>query len=287
MIPLIAIAALILLSTVLVVRAGAYRKLKKQTQFIVLQSQEIKKQMEELEKQNELLNELNREKQQIISVVSHDLKGPFNRIFAIIQLMAISADNLNAEQKEYLGKIHQILADGLSMVRNLIDNHRFEDRGIDLMPEPVKLNSMMSPLISNYRTLAEKKKIEVKFTTPSKILLNTDKLYLTRVIDNLLSNALKFSSPGSTVFVDLHDSEEFASIVIRDQGPGISANDQKKLFQRYQRLSARPTDGESSTGLGLYIVKTIIDRMEGELTYESEEGKGTTFAIRLKKNLVE
>ena len=110
-----------------------------------------------------------------------------------------------------------------------------------------------------------------------------DKSYVTRVIDNLLSNALKFSDPGLSIFVTLRDLGNRIEIAVRDQGIGISSDDQAKLFQKYQRLSARPTAGESSTGLGLYIVKTIVDEMQGELQCESEEGKGTCFTVRLKK----
>ena len=95
--------------------------------------------MIELKEQNQKLNDLNKEKQQIIGLVSHDLKGPFNRIYALIQLMSLSSENLTSEQVEYHGKIHQIVADGLSMVRNMIDNQKFEDIGIDLIPSPGNL----------------------------------------------------------------------------------------------------------------------------------------------------
>src|ERR1700690_33510 len=123
---LLIVLAAVLFSAIVILRMSAFRKLKKQTQLIVLQSHEIQKQMRELELKNEKLNELNQEKQQIIGLVSHDLKGPFNRIFALIQLMSLSSENMAPEQKEYLGKIHQIVADGLSMVRNMIDNQKFE-----------------------------------------------------------------------------------------------------------------------------------------------------------------
>ena len=109
-----------------------YRQSMRQNKLILLQSKEIQKQNRELEHRNKLLQELNIEKQQIIGVVSHDLKGPFNRIFALMQLITMSSENLTADQKEYLGKIHQIVADGLSMVRNLLDNRKLEDRGIDM-----------------------------------------------------------------------------------------------------------------------------------------------------------
>jgi len=96
------------------------------------------------------------EKQQLIGLVSHDLKGPFNRIFALIQLLEITSENLTEEQREYMGKMHQIVADGLGMIRNLLDNRRLEDQGIDLSPERLNLATVLGSLVKNYRTLSEK-----------------------------------------------------------------------------------------------------------------------------------
>ena len=121
-----------LLLLVIILQVRAYYILKKQNVIITRQSLEIKKQNEELERQNQLLYDLNIEKQQIIGVVSHDLKGPFNRIFALVQLLNMSATNLKDEQTEYIGKIHQIAVDGLHMVRNLLDSRQIEDQGIEM-----------------------------------------------------------------------------------------------------------------------------------------------------------
>ncbi len=261
----------------------SYRLLKRQTKMVLIQGLEIQKQMKELQHQNQLLEELNNEKQQIIGVVSHDLKGPFNRIFALTQLMSLSSDNLTEEQKDYLGKIHQVVADGLGMVRNLLDNRRLDDKGLELTPEVINLATTVSPLVKNYRVLADMKKIKIHFDAPSDFSIVADKMCLNRILDNLLSNALKFSQPGKSIFVSIRETDVIAEICIQDQGPGISAEDQRKLFQKYQRLTARPTGGESSTGLGLYLVKVTLNKMGGEILYESELGRGTTFIVRLKK----
>jgi signal transduction histidine kinase len=133
--------------------------------------------------------------------------------------------------------------------------------------------------------LAEKKGIQFHFNAPATAILFADKLYLTRVFENLLSNALKFTEPGRQVFVDIIDQGESILAAIRDEGPGISAEDQMKLYNKLQRLTARPTGGESSTGLGLWIVKTILDKMEGTIECKSSH-LGTTFIVKLKKKLV-
>ena len=263
----------------------AYRKSMRLNRLILLQSKEIQKQNRELEHRNQLLQELNLEKQQIIGVVSHDLKGPFNRIFALIQLMNMSAENLTDDQKEYLGKIHQISVDGLSMVRNLLDNRKLEERGIDMRPEPLNFSAVLNSLVKQYQSLANKKNIAIHYDAPPVASISADKVYLTRIFENLLSNAVKFSPPGKNIFVKVHDFESEIEISIQDEGPGICEEDQTKLYQKYQRLSARPTGGESSTGLGLSIVKTMVEKMDGKIHYEHEEGKGAKFVVNLRKQI--
>ncbi|GIL21995.1 MAG: hypothetical protein BroJett042_05080 [Bacteroidota bacterium] len=249
----------------------------------MVQSREIKRQIQEQEKRNKEVGGLVHEKQQLIGLVSHDLKGPFNRIFALIQLMELTNENLTEEQREYLGKIHQIVADGLSMIRNLLDNRRLEEQGIDQTPEQINLVLALGSLVKNYRALAVKKKIQIQFDPPAQAFVLADKMYLNRIFENLISNALKFSPEGKNIYVSIEEKGDKYAIGVRDEGPGISREDQKNLYRKFQRLSARPTGGESSTGLGLSIVKTLIEKMGGEIYCQSEEGNGTTFTVKLEK----
>jgi len=278
------IILILLLLVVIVLQVRAYLKLKQKNKLILVQSREIKRQIQEQEKRNKQVGDLVHEKQQLIGLVSHDLKGPFNRIFALIQLMEITSENLTNEQREYLGKIHQIVADGLGMIRNLLDNRRLEDQGIDLTPEPLNLATLLGSLIKNYRTLSEKKKIKIHFETPQQANVLADKLYVYRIFENLISNALKFSPENNNIYITITEEGGKIVIAVKDEGPGISREDQKKLYQKFQRLSARPTGGESSTGLGLAIVKALVEKMGSELTCESEEGRGTTFTVKMDKS---
>ena len=273
----------LMVTAVVVILLRALIKTKKQTTLMRLQSREIQKQLKELENRNVELQRLNQEKIQIISLVSHDLKGPFNRIFALTQLMNSDAENLTLEHKEYLGKIHQITVDGLGMVRNLLDSRRLDEKAIELNEVCFDLSSLVTSLVKNYCEVAEKKKIALLFEPHEPLMVRADKLYLGRAIENLLSNAIKFSSEGKKVFVKLIESDDFVEFSVKDEGPGLSQEDQLKLFQRFQRLSARPTGGESSSGLGLFIVKTIVDKMEGEIFCESDPGHGARFILRLPK----
>lgn len=271
-----------LLILVIILQVRAYYTLKRQNKIITDQSIEINKQNQVLGRQNQLLNDLNSEKQLIIGVVSHDLKGPFNRIFALIQLLNLSGKNLSEEQKDYVGRIHQIAVDGLNMVRNLLDTRKLEDRGMDMTLEPIQLEPFVDAFIKNYRAVADEKKIEIIFQSPTDISVIADRLFLNRVLDNLLSNAVKFSKPNKKVTVSIDTKEDQVHLIIKDEGPGINEEDQKKLYMKFQRLTAKPTAGESSTGLGLSIVKALTEKMEGSIRCESQ-GEGAKFIVTLKK----
>jgi signal transduction histidine kinase len=262
----------------------AAMKLRQKNQIISRQREEINAQFSLLEQHKNELEDLFLQNKQIIGVVSHDLKGPFNRIFALVHLIGLSPENFTPDQRDYLNKIHQVVADGLGMIRNLLDNRRLEDKGIEFFNEKLNLVTLLGGLVKNYQILAEKKGIKFHYNAPAQAILIADKLYLTRVFENLLSNAIKFTEPGRQVFVDITDQGESVCTAIRDEGPGFSAEDQSKLYHKLQRLTARPTGGESSTGLGLWIVKTILDKMDGSIECESSH-EGTTFMVKLKKKL--
>lgn len=279
------IIALVLLAIALALQVAAYARLRERNKVVHRQSLEIQRQVTELEKRNQELQELSEERAKLIGLVSHDLKGPFNRIFALVNLMHLSYPEATADQKEFLGKIQHISADGLAMVRNLLDKRRIEERGIDLVPEPMNLAAHVTAIVKGFQTVADKKDILLHMDAPAEIIVESDKLYINRIIENLLGNAVKFSEKGKNIFVRVEATPTHAVVSIRDEGPGISAEDQKKLYQNYMRLSARPTGGESSTGLGLSIVKEIVDKMKGSIHCDSKEQEGTTFTVRLPLTL--
>jgi two-component system sensor histidine kinase/response regulator len=268
---------------VIILQVRAYYLLKRQNGIIVRQSIEIQKQNEALARQNKQLHDLNLEKQQIISVVSHDLKGPFNRIFALMQLMSMSSNNLTKDQKEYVGKIHQIAVDGLNMVRNLLDARKIEEELIDVTLESIELEPFVSAFVKNYRAVADQKRIELNLLSPTDVYAIADRLYLNRILDNLLSNAIKFSPMDKKVTLSIEQKDKEVLLILKDEGPGINEEDQKKLYRKFQKLTAKPTGGESSTGLGLSIVKTLVEKMGGNIICESQLDKGTKFIVTLKR----
>ena len=279
------LAIAFLLATVLVVFYILMRT-RKDTLLMEEQTQMIERHMLDLEESNKQLEDLNQEKLQLIGLVSHDLKGPFNRIFALVQLMNMSKDNLTEEQKEYLGKIQQISVDGLGMVRNLLDSRKLDESGIELRPTSLDFSHVVTSLVKHYQAVAEKKKIEIDLKISGDTKIRADKNYLSRMVENLLSNAIKFSPESKKIDCELVRKNEMIEFSVKDEGPGISKEDQLKLFSRFQALSAKPTAGESSTGLGLYITKSIAEKMRAEILCESELGKGAKFILRMPINAI-
>jgi signal transduction histidine kinase len=156
---------------------------------------------------------------------------------------------------------------------------------LDPYPEKLNLPAVILPIIKQYNVLADKKNIKIDYKTPEKVEMNTDKNYICRVMENLLSNALKFSEPGKEVAVTITSNNGHVQIDVADQGPGLSDDDLKNLYQKFRKLTPRPTGGESSQGLGLSIVKTLANCLGGDVQCKSTLQVGSTFTVTLPAQL--
>jgi two-component system sensor histidine kinase/response regulator len=157
------------------------------------------------------------------------------------------------------------------------------DRGLKLSMESVSLQQAAAAAALRYSEAAARKSIRIlEEYPPDTPLVSADRGALDQVIDNLVSNAVKFSPPDTSIWLSIGPaSEGYLECRVKDEGPGCDEQDRAQMFTRYRRLSARPTAGEPSTGLGLSIAKRHVDAMEGTLHCESENGQGATFVLRL------
>ncbi|MBX2964796.1 MAG: HAMP domain-containing histidine kinase [Cyclobacteriaceae bacterium] len=227
------------------------------------------------------LEELQKEKLQLISIVSHDIKSPLNRLYALIQLMQLVGDNLTSEQQDYLEKMHLVVADGLDMIRNLVDYRNIENNRIDLLPEDFNIQSLIQQTVKNFSGIADKKRITL-LAESENIKLHTDRQCLQRAVDAILSNALKFSFEGKKVWLRAYQSKPgMVAITIRDEAQGFKPDELPHLFERFRKFSARTTGGESSTGLGLFIAKKMTEKIGGNIICKNEEGVGAAFTIEV------
>jgi len=139
-------------------------------------------------------------------------------------------------------------------------------------------------VVASFQERSKNKRIEIKtLFKDDKHNIVGDVTHVIQIIENLVSNALKFSNPDSEVTLELNNLEKYVELKVIDQGQGLSKEELPKLFKKFQKLSAQPTSGETSTGLGLSIVKKYVEAMDGEVSCTSELGKGTTFTLMLVK----
>lgn len=146
------------------------------------------------------------------------------------------------------------------------------------------MKTILNEVAHNFSLQAKAKNISIHLVKDTnKVFVRVDRDYLAQIFQNLLSNAIKFSPKNQSIYLHIEESGKYYLSKIKDEGPGISESDQKKLFTKYQKLSAKPTDGEDSTGLGLVIVKKYVEAMGGRIWCESTLGQGATFIVELKK----
>ena len=245
----------------------------------------LKKQKEEIENKNARLEDLNHEKDQLMRIIAHDLRSPMNQIEGLVKLISFEQDRLSEQQLESMNRISNSVKHSKELLSKILSTRSLDSAELKLKLEEVDLKYLVTEVVKDYEIEATKKRISVKVESDKEADLNAlaDKNYTEQVIDNLLSNAIKFSPLEEEVKIALKRNNGHVVMEILDNGPGISSDDKKKLFGKYQKLSAQPTAGETSTGLGLSIVKKYVDVMDGKIWCESNEGQGAKFVVELKK----
>lgn len=253
------------------------KKLEQQYSEIQQQKQEIAEQNEKLEKRNHELSDLNHEKDTLMNIVAHDLKSPLNRIHGLSDLIE-GEGNLSKEQVKYLGLIKDSTRSGLDLIVDLLDVNSLE---VNREPKysNFNLSSFLRDRVGAFGHYASIKEIEIKLIERNIDDISIDREYLARIMDNLISNAVKFSPRNSLVIISAEKTNGFYVIEVKDHGPGFSTHDRKYLYQKFKKLSARPTAGETSNGLGLAIVKILVDRLDGIIELNSTPGLGSEFTI--------
>jgi len=259
-----------------------------QNESLNMQREMLIKNNEELAVKNEKLEELYREQNSLMSIVAHDLKSPLDQVKGLLQLMPL-VGSLTDEQRDHLAKSMQVLDNGKQLIKNLLYVNKLEESSKSGNLETLKVDEVMDNCINNFVQMAEKKSIDISTAFEKRDFeIVSVRSALERIIDNLISNAIKFSPHHKKIVVSLtEDKGPYFKFSVKDEGPGIVIEDQERLFKKFQLLSNRPTGGESSSGLGLYIVKKLVDNLQGKIRVVSEPGKGTEFIIHLPVNTVD
>ncbi|MCP9767174.1 hypothetical protein EGI22_04580 [Lacihabitans sp. LS3-19] len=236
-----------------------------------------KKKNKLIESQNYRLNELNAKKNHLMSVVSHDLSSPFTAIKLWVQNLS---QNSTKDLKEVEEKILETTDFGLRIIREILSIDKNEMQKLDL--KEVDIAELLSKLQTRFSTIAISKNIQFKILNlQENESILTDKTLLFRALENLISNALKFTESGKEVKLEVEANPKQLAFSVIDQGPGIEPKSQQQLFEKYTTIKSENKNGDPSYGLGLNIVQRIAEELGGEITLESEIGKGSKFKFSL------
>ena len=233
----------------------------------------------ELRQARERLREMNEEKNEFMGIAAHDLRNPLGAIKGYAEMVVEDAQSLQHRELEENGRRIQAVATRMAeMVQNLLDANRIERGEMQLNLATTDLGPLVNSVVEAQRPRATVKQQTIHLqgeTAPVQVIVDPN--VMVQVLENLISNAVKYSPPGRNIFVRLKRETGLIRIEVQDEGPGLSTEDQQRLFGKFARLSAKPTGGEHSTGLGLSIVKKMVEAMNGKVWCESKPGQGATF----------
>ena len=240
--------------------------------------QKVEERTQQIQDKNQELSELNEEKSHLVGIVAHDLRNPLTSALSVAELMSSDKDCLNNDQKDGLKVIKNSLRRMNDMIVKILDVRAIESHQVNLNLQVVEVGNFVEKVVARFKDLSDKKDIALVLNkNDGKV--NVDLNYFTQILENLISNAIKFSPRGKEIIINISNGSDTTRLEVTDQGPGLTTEDHQRIFGKYQRLSAQPTGGESSTGLGLSIAKKYVEAMEGKIWCESEHGKGAKFVV--------
>lgn len=268
--------------------SGVYRELRRQNELLQEQSVTIQEANTELQEKNIQLIRIDQEKNDMLGIVAHDLRNPLSSIMlgsAFLRRLHERGQLTDDDMLRHLSRIEVTAERMNTIISELLDLNAIETGKMKLNVVDLDIGGLLKLVAEDFQKRAEEKNITIKTNLlPSVERISTDARIMRQVLDNLVSNAIKFSPSGRSITLEMKHEKTKVSILIHDEGPGISKEDQANLFQKFTRLSARPTAGEHSTGLGLSIVKKFTAVLGGTVRCESapEKGRiGSTFIVEL------
>ncbi|GAB3811843.1 hypothetical protein GCM10028895_02330 [Pontibacter rugosus] len=234
---------------------------------------------------NDYLNKYAAKKNSVLHVLAHDLAGPLGMINSLAELLAEETESLaNQEIDNLIKLITKTSVNSVNLIRNLINHEFLETTGVDLIKRRVNMVEKFKEVMSQYQDTEKELQLTFQLVTSStRIFADLDDVKFMQAINNLISNALKFTPKGGTVTVSIDEKEDSIRMKVEDNGIGIPAKYHHTLFDKFTDARRPGLNGEPTTGLGMSIIKTIVEWHQGEIWFESEVGRGTTFFIEIPK----
>lgn len=237
----------------------------------------------EMAKANIELARLNEEKNRLLGMAAHDLRNPLGVILNYARFLERAAGaRLDARERQFIAQVEKSSRFMLRLVEDLLDVSQIEAGRLNLALAPLDLAALLRDNVELNRVLAAARDIAIELDLPpAPLMVRADAAKLEQVLNNLIGNAVKYSPPGSAVSVALTFDADQATVRVRDQGPGIPAAELGRLFQPFSKTSVKASGGEKSTGLGLAIMRRIVEGHGGRVGVDSRVGAGSTFSFSL------
>jgi signal transduction histidine kinase len=249
----------------------------------------IQQRTKEMAELIERLEKLDKQKNEFLGIAAHDLKNPLTGIIGLSDLMRKLEPSITPEQRySYLERISRSGQRMMHIITNLLDVNAMESGNTKLEKVNINLPELCNQVLIQYEHSLRAKELSCQLdhlptgtTSQQELIITADPNACFQILDNLISNAIKYSPIGKSIHIQIQSSADHAKVRIQDQGPGLTQEDQQHLFERFSKLSSIPTAGEHSTGLGLSIVKKLSEAMGGSVHCESEFGAGCCFIVQL------
>ncbi len=256
-------------------------KIKSEAETERLNNLTLHEALEKVKKLNQKLHDANREKNDFMSLVIHDLKNPLQNIRSTIRVLGSITDTKTSN--EYAQNVLAQTDRMFNLISRLLDYRAIDDGRLKIKQSRFKTGDIFKEIMCNLNPRALEKNLKMTFHNEcGDKELETDYIILYQIMENLVSNAIKFSPVNKNIALKSYITASGITFEVADEGPGFTKSDMKKVFSSFARLSAQPTANENSTGLGLSITKKLSELIGGKIELESREGKGAKFYFALK-----
>ncbi len=243
---------------------------------------ERKEAEEEIKKYSKELEEVNAEKDKFFSIISHDLRSPFQGLLGISNIIKEEYENLSEDElKLFINNLYNSAKNLFNLIENLLQWSRIQRGKLEINPTSIELYEEILYIINILKQNADNKNIKLINTSTQNIFVLSDINILTSTLQNLISNAIKFTRPGGEIKISSEKENEFVKVTVTDNGVGISEDNLQKLFRVDTQVSTLGTEKETGTGLGLVICKELIERQGGKIWVKSKLGEGSSFMFTL------
>jgi signal transduction histidine kinase len=281
----------VLLTSVIAITSSHFgSKLRKREYFaqadLVQRTDELREASSQLQTSLEKLRELDRLKSQFFANVSHELRTPLTLILSPLEaILQDDAVELGAEMRDYLSSMHRNATRLLRLINNLLDLSKLEAGKVYLRYEPLELAPFLGSLLPPFQALAQRKRIRLTIEGNGLPAIHADAEKIDTVFQNLVANALKFTGEGGEVSVRLWEDDAFVHFAVSDTGIGIAEKDLPIIFNRFAQADGSATRRFGGTGIGLALVKELVEVHGGTVVATSTPGVGSTFDVSLPKGV--